>query len=92
MSNVMIVNKDYNDFSLLTVGEVASLLHVHANTVRRWTDIGVLKSYRISSRGDRRFKREDINQFLNGMNNNGSQKDIVAHAEEPVVADLSDIE
>jgi excisionase family DNA binding protein len=50
--------------SLLTVKEVAFILHVHANTVRRWSDSGLLKTYRISSRGDRRFKKEDIDQFL----------------------------
>lgn len=50
--------------SLLTVREVAELLHIHNNTVRRWSDEGLLKSYRISRRGDRRFKKEDINRFL----------------------------
>jgi excisionase family DNA binding protein len=50
--------------SLLTVGEVAQLLHIHNNTVRRWSDQGIIKAYRISRRGDRRFKREDIARFL----------------------------
>jgi excisionase family DNA binding protein len=49
---------------LLTVPEVATLLHIHSNTVRRWSDQGIIKAYRISARGDRRFKREDIYQFL----------------------------
>ncbi len=50
--------------SLLTVKEVARMLHVHDNTVRRWSNEGAIKVYRISSRGDRRFKREDIEDFL----------------------------
>ena len=50
--------------SMFTTGEVARLLNVHINTVRRWTNRGVLKTYRIGSRGDRRFDQEDIASFL----------------------------
>ena len=49
---------------LLTVKRVSELLHVHRNTVRRWSDRGVITAYRISSRGDRRFRKCDIDQFL----------------------------
>ena len=49
---------------MLTVREVARLLNVHSNTVRRWSDRGILKAYRITHRGDRRFRREDIVNFL----------------------------
>ena len=57
---------------MLTVREVARLLNIHVNTVRRWGDRGILQSYRITSRGDRRFKREDVEHFLAELNNNGS--------------------
>ena len=50
---------------LLKVGDVARILRLHPNTVRKLSNNGKLKSYRIGSRGDRRFKPEDINQFLN---------------------------
>ena len=50
--------------SMLTVKDVAQLLNVHVNTVRRWSDSDILKSYRITRRGDRRFRREDISSFL----------------------------
>jgi excisionase family DNA binding protein len=53
---------------MLTVKEVARLLHVHSNTVRRWSDQGQLKTHRVSRRGDRRFRREDIARFLADMN------------------------
>lgn len=50
--------------SMLTSSEVARILSVHINTVRRWSNQGILKSYRIGSRGDRRFKKEDIDNFF----------------------------
>jgi excisionase family DNA binding protein len=46
--------------SMLTVREVSQLLHVHCGTLRRWTEQGVIKAYRIGPRGDRRFRPEDI--------------------------------
>ena len=50
--------------SLLTTSDVARLLNIHINTVRRWSNEGKLRAYRIGSRGDRRFQQEDINVFL----------------------------
>ncbi len=44
---------------MLTVREVSQLLHVHSNTLRRWSDQGIIKAYRIGPRGDRRFRAED---------------------------------
>ncbi len=50
--------------AMLTASEVAHLLNVHINTVRRWSNQGTIKAYRIGPRGDRRFQREDITHFL----------------------------
>jgi excisionase family DNA binding protein len=58
----MIKNKTM--MPMLTVKQAGRLLNVHENTIRRWSDQGILKAYRISKRGDRRFKREDIMKFL----------------------------
>ena len=55
---------------MLTVREVARLLHIHANTVRRWSNRGILRAYRITRRGDRRFRQEDIEHFLAELNVN----------------------
>ena len=49
---------------LLTLREVARLLRVHPNSVRRWADSGLIKSFRIGVRGDRRFMAEDIHSYL----------------------------
>ena len=51
---------DIGDRNLVTVGQAATILHLHPNTVRRWSNSGILKAYRICKRGDRRFRREDI--------------------------------
>ncbi len=59
---------------MLTVRQVARILNVHINTVRRWDDRGILKAYRIGPRGDRRFDKKDIVGFL-GQNLMTSQKD-----------------
>jgi excisionase family DNA binding protein len=50
--------------TMLTVREVSRLLHVHSNTLRRWSDLGIIKAYRIGPRGDRRFRPEDIAVLL----------------------------
>jgi excisionase family DNA binding protein len=49
---------------LLTTSGVADILHLHINTVRRWSNQGILKPYRIGPRGDRRFMRDDVLNFL----------------------------
>ncbi|MDH5365256.1 MAG: helix-turn-helix domain-containing protein [Dehalococcoidia bacterium] len=50
---------------MLTVKEVASILNIHPNTVRRWEKNGLLESYGIGPRRSLRFKREDMIDFLN---------------------------
>ncbi|MBI2172237.1 MAG: helix-turn-helix domain-containing protein [Chloroflexi bacterium] len=50
--------------ALLTVGDVASLLNLHPNTVRRWAGQGILKALRVGPRRDRRFYRADISRLL----------------------------
>ncbi len=49
---------------LMTTSQVAHLLHVHPNTVRKWVSEGLLSAYRLGPRGDRRFTHEEIDRFL----------------------------
>lgn len=50
--------------TMLTTRDAARVLNVHVNTVRRWTDKGILRSCRIGPRRDRRFRVEDIAVFI----------------------------
>jgi len=49
---------------MLTTTEVANLLHIHPNTVRHWANKGLLPAYRLGTRGDRRFKRKEVEAFI----------------------------
>lgn len=54
--------------AILTIREVAKLLRVSMLTVKRWGKNRKIRFFRINSRGDRRFKKEDI---INFIENNG---------------------
>jgi excisionase family DNA binding protein len=68
---------------MLTTSDVARLLNVHINTVRRWSNQGALKTYRIGARGDRRFRREDIANFLSAETNGDTVREEEAPLERP---------
>ena len=53
---------------MFTLREVSEILHVHTNTLRRWSAMGIVKAYRVGPRGDRWFKMEDIEQLLLNAN------------------------
>jgi len=49
---------------LLNIRQAAEYLGASAVSLRRWTDSGRLKCYRIGGRRERRFRREDLQAFL----------------------------
>lgn len=49
---------------LLKIKEVAEILGVNTETLRRWDRTGKLKAIIISTRGDRRYAKEDIEKFI----------------------------
>ena len=59
---------------ILTTGDVAQLIGVPANTVRYWADKGMLQSHRIGPRGDRRFQRQEIEDFIKSGNLGGHRR------------------
>lgn len=50
---------------LLTLNEAAKILKVHPNTLRLWDNKGVLKATRIGIKKVRRYKKQDIENFIN---------------------------
>ena len=58
------VTEDRKLDTMLTVRQVAEFLQVSICSVRRWSDNGTLKFYRVGSRGDRRYQHGDVLRFL----------------------------
>jgi excisionase family DNA binding protein len=57
--------KEYDETNnLLKANDVALMLNVHINTIRRWSNQGLLNAQRIGPRGDRRFSKEEIDRFI----------------------------
>lgn len=50
---------------LINLSQAAELLGVHKETLRRWDRKGVLKAVKIGPRKDRRYKKSDIQKFIN---------------------------
>jgi len=53
-----------NDQNLLTLEEAARYLGVSKTSLRRWTNDGQLACHRVGVRGERRFDRKTLDQFL----------------------------
>lgn len=52
---------------LLSIGKAAKLLGVSIQTLRRWDKSGKLLSFRPTSAGNRYYRREDIELFINDI-------------------------
>lgn len=52
---------------VLKVREAAAMLAVSENTVRAWSDKGVLRGYRLPGSGFRRFPREEVERLRREM-------------------------
>lgn len=53
---------------LLTLKEACDILKVHPNTLRQWDKKGVLKAVRIGIKKSLRYRKEDIEKFINQKN------------------------
>lgn len=49
---------------ILTLRQACDALNCHPNTLRQWDNKGILKAIRFGTRRDRRYRREDIVNFL----------------------------
>jgi excisionase family DNA binding protein len=54
----------------LSTSQAAQALGVSLGTIRRWSDMGYLQSYRTPG-GQRRFSQDQINQFLGSLEQQG---------------------
>ena len=54
-----------SETELLTLRETSELLKCHPNSLRAWDKKGILKAVRIGVRRDRRYRKEDVRNFLN---------------------------
>jgi excisionase family DNA binding protein len=48
----------------LITEEAAEFLKVHVETLRRWARTGVIPAAKLGNRGGFRFRREDLDRFL----------------------------
>lgn len=54
---------------LLTIKEAATFLHVSEMSLRRWTNSGKLKCFRVGKKKERRFRMVDLQEFLGRKGN-----------------------
>ena len=55
--------------NFMTAQEVADLLKVNLNSVRRWSRTGKLKGYKLGGSGDWRYVRPEVIDFVRGSHN-----------------------
>ncbi len=66
------INNSHSPLGLST-SQAASALGVSLGTIRRWSDMGYLQSYRTPG-GQRRFSREQIDQFVGSLEQSNIQQ------------------
>lgn len=63
-------NQIDNHEVLLTIDQAARRLNVSKQTLRQWDKKGILKAVRFGIRGDRRYKEQDLLDFMKKQHEN----------------------
>lgn len=53
---------------LLSLRETCEMLKVHPNTLRQWDKKGLLKAVRFGTRGDRKYKKDEVLRLIDTKN------------------------
>ena len=59
--------KNEQESDILTLTEVSKMLHLPPNTWRNYDANGTLKALRMVEKRTRRYRRADVEAFINGM-------------------------
>jgi excisionase family DNA binding protein len=65
-------NGDEEIPELITLEEACEALKVHPNTLRQWDAKGILPAIRIGEKRMRRYRKEDILNFIEKNKNKGT--------------------
>ncbi len=63
VSGICCMSKN-DENKLLKIREAAEFLGVNPETLRRWDNDDILPAIIVSPRGDRRYRKEDLERFL----------------------------
>jgi excisionase family DNA binding protein len=58
--------KSQKETQLLTLKQACEILNCHPNTLRAWDKKGYLVAVRFGTRGDRRYRKEDVMKLTEG--------------------------
>ncbi len=50
--------------NILTLKQTGHILNLHPNTLRNWDNRGILRAIRYGTRGDRRYKKDEVLALL----------------------------
>jgi len=74
----------------LTISEAAEFLHVSEISLRRWTNSGKLRCFRVGGRNERRFLVEDLIAFMPSEDTQPEQRVDEAAAEDDTTIDYTE--
>ena len=60
--------------TLITLQEAAEMLSLHPETLRRWDNNGKLLAIKVNERGDRKYRKEDIERLIAAGNSRRDER------------------